>query len=65
MGKRVKPRQRGRAWHIATSCILTLLVVVPLVVAILHEGFPATDVNMRSRDVWVTNSGQELSLIHI
>lgn len=59
MGKRVKPRQRGRAWHIAMSCILTLLVVVPLVVAVLHEGFPATDVNMRSRDVWVTNSGQE------
>ncbi|RJT84723.1 fibronectin type III domain-containing protein [Cryobacterium melibiosiphilum] len=32
---------------------------MPLSFAVLHQGFPVTDVDLTSRDVWVTN-GQEL-----
>ncbi|WP_146073483.1 Ig-like domain-containing protein [Cryobacterium sp. N22] len=38
---------------------LSVLAGVPLSFAVLHEGFPVTDVDLSARDVWVTN-GKEL-----
>lgn len=43
----------------ASVVALSLLVAVPVTVAVLHEGFPVTDVDLSARDVWVTN-GTEL-----
>lgn len=53
---RLRRRGRGQRW---TSIVLVLLLAVPLAIALLHEGFPAADVEMSSRDVWVTNSKDE------
>jgi large repetitive protein len=44
---------------IASVVALAVAVGVPLTVAVLHQGFPVTDPDLRARDVWVTN-GQEL-----
>ncbi|TFC89956.1 fibronectin type III domain-containing protein [Cryobacterium sp. TMT4-31] len=38
---------------------LSVMAGVPLSFAVLHEGFPVTDVDLSARDVWVTN-GKEL-----
>ncbi len=43
----------------ASVVALSILVAVPVTVAVLHEGFPVTDVDLSARDVWVTN-GTEL-----
>ncbi|WP_411722338.1 Ig-like domain-containing protein [Mycetocola sp.] len=43
----------------ASVVALSVLVAVPVTVAVLHEGFPVTDVDLSARDVWVTN-GSEL-----
>ncbi|GGE82084.1 fibronectin type III domain-containing protein [Mycetocola zhadangensis] len=43
----------------ASVVALSVLVAVPVTVAVLHEGFPVTDVDLSARDVWVTN-GTEL-----
>ncbi|MFB9642212.1 Ig-like domain-containing protein [Agromyces lapidis] len=40
----------------ATTLALTLLAGVPLTFAVLHQGFPVTDPDLRARDVWVTNA---------
>ncbi|MFC6355193.1 Ig-like domain-containing protein [Luethyella okanaganae] len=40
---------------VASVTALAVLVGVPVTIAILHRGFPVTDVDMRARDVWVTN----------
>ena len=44
-----------------TASVLVIAVVagIPLAVAALHPGFPVSDVDLTSRDVWVTN-GQQL-----
>ncbi|HZW41833.1 MAG TPA: Ig-like domain-containing protein, partial [Agromyces sp.] len=43
----------------ATTVAITLIAGVPLTFAVLHQGFPVTDVDLDARDVWVTN-GKEL-----
>lgn len=50
------PRKRGQ---IITSILLALVVAVPLTLAAVHPGFPATHVEMLGRDVWVTNGADE------
>ncbi len=43
----------------ATTVAISLLAGVPLTFAVLHQGFPVTDVDLEAREVWVTN-GKEL-----
>ncbi|WP_157005911.1 Ig-like domain-containing protein [Agromyces laixinhei] len=43
----------------ASTVAISLLAGVPLTFAVLHQGFPVTDVDLSVRDVWVTN-GKEL-----
>ena len=48
-----------RAWskgQIAVSIVLVVLIAVPVAIALLHQGFPSAEVEMESRDVWVTNA---------
>ncbi|MFF2270902.1 Ig-like domain-containing protein [Agromyces sp. NPDC058136] len=40
----------------ATTLALALIAGVPLTAAVLHQGFPVTDPDLRARDVWVTNA---------
>ena len=49
---------RGRK-TIASTLAILVAVGVPTTFAILHEGFPVTDVDLSTRNVWVTN-GEEL-----
>lgn len=39
----------------ASVLVVALLAGVPLTIAALHPGFPVSDVDLTSRDVWVTN----------
>ncbi|GAB2508774.1 Ig-like domain-containing protein [Paramicrobacterium agarici] len=49
---------RGR--KVTASVIAaSLIVAVPVTFAVLHPGYPASDVDLEARDVWVTN-GKEL-----
>ena len=50
---------RGRK-SIASGLVVALVVGVPLTIAALHPGFPVADVQLTSRDVWVTNGEQLL-----
>ncbi|KRC63082.1 hypothetical protein ASE14_04690 [Agromyces sp. Root81] len=43
----------------ASTVAITLLAGVPLTFAVLHQGFPVTDVDLAAREVWVTN-GKDL-----
>lgn len=40
---------------IASAAAIALLAGVPVTLAVLHEGFPVSDVDLQARDVWVTN----------
>ena len=40
---------------VASALAIALLAGVPVAFAILHEGFPVSDVDLEARDVWVTN----------
>ncbi|TFD92040.1 fibronectin type III domain-containing protein [Cryobacterium lactosi] len=51
---------RGRRVS-ASVVVLSVLAGVPLTFAVLHEGFPVTDVDLAARDVWVTNGKQLLA----
>ena len=53
----LNPRSRRKST--ASVVALSVPAGVPLSFAVLHQGFPVTDVDLTSRDVWVTN-GQEL-----
>ncbi|MCD2442498.1 Ig-like domain-containing protein [Agromyces sp. SYSU K20354] len=46
----------GGRRSIATVACLAVLVGGPLAIAVLHQGFPVTDPELRARDVWVTNA---------
>ncbi|MCW4457531.1 Ig-like domain-containing protein [Microbacterium sp. MPKO10] len=49
---------RGR--KVTASVIAaSLILAVPVTFAVLHPGYPASDVDLEARDVWVTN-GKEL-----
>lgn len=47
--------------NIASITALAVLAAVPATVAILHDGFPITDVDLQARKVWVTNGEQQLA----
>ncbi|QNO38137.1 tandem-95 repeat protein [Protaetiibacter sp. SSC-01] len=46
---------RARRKTVATVTAISLVAGTTLTVAALHPGFPVTDVELTSRDVWVTN----------
>ncbi|MGX5696211.1 Ig-like domain-containing protein [Agromyces soli] len=46
---------------IASATALALLAGVPIGFAVLHQGFPVTDPDLRVRDVWVTNAEELLA----
>ena len=46
---------------IASAAAIAVLVAVPTVVAVMHDGFPVTDVDLEARNVWVTNGEQQLA----
>ena len=45
---------RGRK-AVASVTALVVAIGVPFSVAVLHQGFPVTDVELTTRDVWLTN----------
>jgi hypothetical protein len=49
---------RGRK-AIASGVAIAVLAGVPVSLAIIHQGFPVTDVDLTTQNVWVTN-GQQL-----
>lgn len=51
---------RARRKTIASVAVIALVAGGTLTVAALHPGFPVTDVDLTSRDVWVTNGEQLL-----
>ncbi|MCU1578462.1 MAG: fibronectin type protein [Rhodoglobus sp.] len=51
---------RGRK-RTASATALAVLIAAPVTVAVLHQGFPISDVNLASRDVWVTNGHDNLT----
>lgn len=44
----------------ATALVIAVIAAVPLTIAALHPGFPISNVDLTSRDVWVTNGEQLL-----
>ena len=44
----------------ASALVIALVAGIPLTIAALHPGFPIADVQLNSRDVWVTNGEQLL-----
>ncbi len=46
---------------IASATALAVLAGVPIGFAVLHQGFPVTDPDLRVRDVWVTNAEELLA----
>jgi hypothetical protein len=44
----------------ASALVIAVIAGVPLTIAALHPGFPVSDVDLTSRDVWVTNGDQLL-----
>ncbi|GLU89750.1 Ig-like domain-containing protein [Agromyces sp. NBRC 114283] len=51
----------ARRRTIATATALAVLAGVPVGFAVLHQGFPVTDPDLRVREVWVTNA-EELQI---
>lgn len=45
----------------ASATVLAVLVATPVTLAVLHQGFPISDVDLMARDVWVTNSAKLLT----
>ncbi|MFW8745447.1 hypothetical protein, partial [Mesorhizobium japonicum] len=41
---------------VASAVAIVAVAAVPITFAILHQGFPVTDVTLDAKDVWVTNS---------
>lgn len=46
---------------IASTTAILVAIGVPTTFAILHQGFPVTDVDLTTRDVWVTNGEKFLA----
>jgi hypothetical protein len=44
----------------ASTIALAVLIAAPVTVAILHNGFPLSDVVLQAKDVWVTNASKAL-----
>ncbi|WP_213815753.1 Ig-like domain-containing protein [Glaciihabitans sp. dw_435] len=51
---------RGRR-AIASAVVIAIAAGIPVTVAVLHEGFPTSDVELNTRDVWVTNNTLSLA----
>ena len=51
---------RGRK-AIASGTAIAVALGVPVTVAVLHQGFPVTDVDVTTRTVWVTNGEEVLA----
>jgi large repetitive protein len=47
--------------QVASVTALAVLAGVPLGFAVLHQGFPVTDPDLRAREVWVTNAEELLA----
>ena len=45
----------------ASVVAIAVMASVPLMFAVLHQGFPVSDVDLTARDVWVTNGSQMLA----
>jgi hypothetical protein len=45
---------------VASTVAIALVAGIPVTIAALHPGFPISDVELNSRDVWVTNGEQLL-----
>ncbi len=45
----------------ASATVLAVLVATPVTVAVLHPGFPISDVDLLAKNVWVTNALQTLT----
>ncbi len=52
-------RRHGKS--IATTTAVAVLAAIPISFAILHKGFPVTDVDLDAKDVWVTNAEELLA----
>lgn len=50
---------RGRRTF-ASVTALVVLIAAPVTIAVLHDGFPLSDVNLQAKDVWVTNAAMAL-----
>lgn len=46
---------------VASVTALAVLVSGPVALAVIHQGFPISDVDLIARDVWVTNSQRALT----
>ncbi|GAA1832946.1 Ig-like domain-containing protein [Agromyces salentinus] len=46
---------------IASGAAIAVLAGVPITFAVLHQGFPVTDPDLRAREVWVTNAEELLA----
>ncbi|GAA1950007.1 Ig-like domain-containing protein [Agromyces allii] len=46
---------------LASGVAIAVLVGAPVTVAVLHQGFPVTDPDLRAREVWVTNAEELLA----
>lgn len=51
---------RTRRRSIASATVVSLIAGSTLAIAAMHPGFPVSDVDLTSRDVWVTNGEQLL-----
>jgi hypothetical protein len=40
---------------VASAVVIAVLAAIPVSFALLHQGFPETDVQLDAKDVWVTN----------
>ncbi|NNC11010.1 tandem-95 repeat protein [Planctomonas sp. JC2975] len=40
---------------LSSLIVIALVAALPVTLAVVHQGFPAEDVDVQSRDVWVTN----------
>jgi len=45
----------------ASATVLAVLIATPVTIAVLHQGFPISDVDLSARDVWVTNGAKLLT----
>jgi len=45
----------------ASATVLAVLIATPVTIAVLHQGFPISDVDLSARDVWVTNGPKLLT----
>ncbi len=59
LGRRAGDRSAARRRTIAAAVVIALVAGIPLTIAVLHPGSSVAEVDLGSRDVWVTN-GQRL-----